>query len=121
MGLLECTEVGGNRRRDIEVSGAEEDHVGKGVEGAESAGAILDHADDAVDAFGDGVGEVSLDEGDDPVGVLAHRSRELFQGLQTAPQGGRGQILEEPLGGPWGAVVPEALELVLQPPGPVDA
>ena len=85
MGLLECAEFGGNLRRDIEVSNAEKDHVGKGVECAESTGAILDDADDAVDAFGDGIGEVSLDEGDDSVSMLTHRSRELFQGLQTAP------------------------------------
>ena len=97
---LECTEFGWNLRRDIEVSGAEENHVGKGVKGAESAGAILDHADDAVEAFGDGVGEVCLDEGDDSLGVLAHRSRELFQGLQTAPHRGRRPVLEEQRGRP---------------------
>jgi hypothetical protein len=124
MGLLECAKFGGNLRRDIEVSNAEKDHVGKGVEGAESTGAILDHvddADDAVEAFGDGVGEVCLDEGDDSVGVLAHRSRELFQGLQTAPHRGRRPVFEEQRGRPWGAVIPEALELVFQLPGPVDA
>ena len=84
MGLLECAKFGENLRRDIEVSNAEKDHVGKGVKGAESTGAILDHADDAVDAFGDGVGEMCLDEGDDSVGVLAYRSGELFLG---APDG----------------------------------
>ena len=87
MGLLECAESGGNLLRDIEVSNAEKDHVGKGVEGAESTGAILDDADDAVDAFGGGIGEVCLDEGDDSVGVLAYRSGELFRvypGLSTA-------------------------------------
>ena len=57
-GFLECTEFGGNLRSDIEVSGLQEDQVGIGVEGAESTGAIFDHADDAVEAFGDGVGEV---------------------------------------------------------------
>ena len=52
MGLLECTEFGWNLRRDIEVCEAQEDHVGRGGEGAESTGAILDEADDAVEAIG---------------------------------------------------------------------
>ena len=53
MGLLECTESGGNLRR-IEVSDAQKDHVGEGIEGSESTGAILDDAYDAVEAFGAG-------------------------------------------------------------------
>ena len=82
----ECTEFGGNLRRDIEVSGAEEDHVGKGVKSAESTGSILDHADDAVEAFGDGVGEVCLNEGQDTLGMLAYGLHERSQRRQTALQ-----------------------------------
>ena len=41
MGHSECTELSGNLRRDIYVSDAQEDDVGKGVEIAESTGAIF--------------------------------------------------------------------------------
>ena len=41
--------------RDIEVTDGEKDHVGKGVEVAESTGSILDDFDDSVEAFGDGI------------------------------------------------------------------
>ena len=51
---LACTEFGENLCRDIEVSGLHEDQVSKGVEGAESPGAIFHHADDAAEAFGNG-------------------------------------------------------------------
>ena len=85
MGLLECTESGGNLRR-IEVSDAQKDHVGEGIEGAESTGAILDDAYDAVEAFGDGVGEVCLNEGQDTLGMLAYGLHERSQRRQTALQ-----------------------------------
>ena len=118
---LQRTESDGNLRRDIEVSDAQEDHVGEGIEGAKSTGSILDDAYDSVEAFGDGVGEASLDEGEDSVGVFAHRLHELSQGLQTAPQSGSGPVLDEASGSPWSSVIPKSFELVLQSPGPVDA
>ena len=56
--IVECTEFGGNLRRDYRgLLAHRKINVGKGVEDAESTGAILDHA---VDAFGDGVGEVCV-------------------------------------------------------------
>ncbi len=43
---------------------------------------ILDHADDSVEAFGHGIGQARVDEGQDAVGVFAHGAHELAQGLQ---------------------------------------
>ena len=55
---LQGTESCGNSCRDIQVSDGKEDHVGKGVESAESTGAVLDDFDDTVEALGNGVGQV---------------------------------------------------------------
>ena len=55
-----CTESGRDLRRDIEVSDAQVNEVGKGIQSFKSTGAILDHADNAVEAFGGGVGQVRV-------------------------------------------------------------
>ena len=85
-GLLH-PESDGNLAGDIEVSDGEEDHVGVGVESAEAAGAVVDQARDAIEAFGDGVGEAGADEGEDAVEMVAKRVDELSQGWQAAAQG----------------------------------
>ena len=51
------TESAGNLRRDVEVSDTQIDQVGEGLQTSESTGAILDHADDSVEAFGHGIGQ----------------------------------------------------------------
>ena len=116
-----CTESGGNLRRDIEVSDAQVNEVGKGIQRFKSTGSILDHADDSIEPFGGGVGQVRVDEGRDAGRMLAHRVDEPAQGLQAAAQGRRRPLLEEAFGGPARLVAPEVLELVLQAPGAVDA
>ncbi len=116
-----CKESGRNLRRDIEVSDAQVDEVGKGIERFKSTGSILDHADDAIEPFGGGLGQVRIDEGRDPGGMLAHRIDEPAQGLQAAVQGRLRPLLEEAFGGPARLVAPEVLELVLQGSGAVDA
>lgn len=80
-GILSCsqgTESGGDPRRDVEVSGTQEDDVGEGVEGAEAAGSILDDADDAIGAFRHRVGQARVDEGEDAIGVFVHGLAPLF-------------------------------------------
>ena len=72
MRVSDGTESSRNLRSDIEVSDAQVDEVGKGFKRLESAGAVLDPAHDAVEAFGGGVGQVCPDEGGDAGGVLAH-------------------------------------------------
>ena len=115
------TESGRNLRRDIEVSDAQVDEVGKGVQRFKSTGAVFEHAHDAVEAFGGGVGQVRTDEGGDAGGVLSHGADEPAQGFQAALQGCGRPLLEEALGRPARFVAPEVLELVLQAPGAVDA
>ena len=110
---LEGMESVGDVRRDIDVSDGEKDHVGKGVEVAESTGSVFDDSHDSVESFSDGIGEVCVDEGEDAVGMRAHGSDELFERLQTAPHGGGRPAVEEALGGPWRLVFPQLFELVL--------
>jgi hypothetical protein len=87
--------VAGIRPRNTDVSDGKKDHFGRGIAAAESTGSVL-HA--AAQAFGDGVGAVSLDGCKDCVGVFAHRSDELLHGFQTAPHEGSRPVLEDPLG-----------------------
>ena len=39
-------------------------------------------ADDSVEAFGHGIGQARVDEGQDAVGVFAHGAHELAQGQE---------------------------------------
>src|SRR3990172_9414745 len=119
-GLLH-PESDGNLAGDIEVSDGEEDHVGVGVESAEAAGAVVDQARDAIEAFGDGVGEAGADEGEDAVEMVAKRVDELSQGWQAAAQGSARPAFEEALGGPGCLVGPEVFKFIFQAPGAVDA
>jgi len=89
----------GDLRRDIDISHTQEDEIRKRVEIAESTGAIFDHADDAIDAFGDGIGQVGLDEGKNTVGVFAHGPDELLEWFQPTPHRGGGPVVEKSLRG----------------------
>ena len=108
------TESGRDLGRDIEVSDAQVDEVCKGIQSFKPAGSILDHADNAVEPFGGGVGQVRIDEGGDTGSVLSHRIDKPAQGLQAAAQGRGRPLLEEAFGRPARPVAPEVLELVLQ-------
>jgi hypothetical protein len=82
---------------------------------------ISDHPDNAVDAFGKGVGGSGIDEGNDGLLMHAQGVDELAHGLQAAMRGAFRPVLEEALGGPGGLVVQESFELLFQAPGPIDA
>ena len=120
-GLLQCAEPAGDLFRDIHVSDCKEDHIAKRVECAKSAGAVLDDLDDAVEAFGDGVGKSCVHECEDAEEVLAKRSDELPQWFKAASERRRRPAFKEAFGSPGCTVFPERLELVLEPPGSVDA
>ena len=83
------TESGRDLRRDIEVSDAQVDEVCKGIQSFKSPGSILDHANNAIEPFGGGVGQVRIDEGGDTGRMLSQRIDQPAQGLQAAAQGPR--------------------------------
>lgn len=118
---LECTEASRNLCRDIYVSDGKEYHISEGIEIAETAGPILDDFDDAVEPFGDGVGEPRTDEREHAVVVSSQGVDELAQGLQSASKGRCHPLPDKAMGRPGRFVFPELLELILQLPGPVDA
>jgi len=76
--------MAGNLRRDIEVADGQVDHVGEALEVAITGSSILDDFDNTVEAFADGVGEVSVDEGEDVIEVIAQGSDKLAQRRDTA-------------------------------------
>ena len=100
--LFQCTESGLDLSRDIQVADGQEDHVGEGVQAAKAAGAILDHADDAVETFGGRIGQASVYERQDTGLVSAKGMDEAAQRFEAAPQGRGGPALEEGLGGMGG-------------------
>ena len=71
--------MAGNLRRDIEVADGQVDHVGEALEVAITGRSILEDFNDTVDAFADGVGEVSVDEGQDVIEMIAQGRDELAQ------------------------------------------
>ena len=73
--------------RQIEVSDAQVDHVGKRVQIAEATGTILDDLDDAIESFSNGVGHAGADEGRHGIVVAAEGMDELAQRLQATEQG----------------------------------
>ena len=56
--------------RDIYVSDDEKDNISEGAEITETPCPVLDDLDDAVEAFGDGIGESGLNEGHDVLSVF---------------------------------------------------
>ena len=74
-------------RRDIDITDCKEDHIGEGIEGSESTGSVLDDLDDPIESFGDGVGQMGVDEGDDVCAVLSKGAYEFSHGLETASEG----------------------------------
>ena len=56
-------------RRNIEVAHGQVDHVGEVVQVTISGSAILDDFDNTVEAFTDGIGQVSIGKGDDVIEV----------------------------------------------------
>ena len=118
---LQCTEADGNLCRDIRISNGEENHVGKGVECAKSAGPVFDDFNDAVYAFSDCIGESRSYKGQYAVVVLPEGVDELTHRRQSASKGRCHPVSDEALGGPRGHVFPELLELILELPCPVDA
>ena len=55
--FLSCTESRWDLSRDIDVTDGQIDEVDEGLDGTESAGAVLDDADDAIEAFGGRIGQ----------------------------------------------------------------
>jgi len=71
--------------------------------------------DDAVDPFGNGVGQSArLDKGDDVVGMAFEGTNKLVQGLEAAAQSGGTPTLREAPGRPWRLIAPEVIELVFE-------
>ena len=121
MDELQCTKAVRDLCRNVQVSNGEKNHVGEGVEIAESAGPILDDLDDTVEPFGNGIGEAASHEGEHPVVVLSQRVDELTHRLESASKGRCHPSPDEALGRPRRFVFPELLELILQLPRSVDA
>jgi|GEM_PF-6554626 len=69
--VSQCTEPLRNLLRQIEIASGEVNHVGKGIKVAVATGPIVNHPDDTVDAFGNGVGDSCIDEGNDGLLMLA--------------------------------------------------
>jgi len=106
--------------RQIDIADSQVDHVGEGVEVAETAGAVLDDPDDAIDTFSDGIGCPSIDEGHHGLLMFSQGVDELAHGRQSAEQSAFGPSFKKALGGPGCLVVPELLELLFQAPGTID-
>ncbi len=68
-----------NLCRDIEVADGQVDHVGEVLEVAITGRSILDDFDNTVESFADGVGKLSVDEGQDVIEVIAQGCDELGQ------------------------------------------
>lgn len=119
--VSQCTEPFRNLLRQIEIASSQVDHVGKGIKVAVTTGPIVNHPDDAVDAFGNGVGDSCIDEGNDGLLMLAQSANELAHGFQATEQSAFRPVLEKALGSPGGLVGPEVLELLFQALGPIDA
>ena len=110
----------GNLRRDIEVADGQVDHVGEALEATITGSSILDDFDNTVEALADGVGKVSVDEGEDVIEVIAQGCDELAQRRDTAAQCGGDPAPEELLRRAPVGIIPEVLKLVLEHPGAVD-
>ena len=74
-------------RRDIYIPDCEEDHIGECLQSPKSAGSVLGDLDDPIEAFGDGVGQMGVDEGDDVCTVLSKGTGQFSHRLQTASKG----------------------------------
>ena len=75
--------MAGNLRRDFEVADGQVDHVGEALEVAITGSSTLDDFDNTVEALADGVGEVSVHEGQDVIEVSAQGCDELAQRRDT--------------------------------------
>ena len=110
----------GNLRRDMEVADSQVDHVGEALEATITGSSILDDFDNTVEALTDGVGKVSVDEGEDVIEVIAQGCDELAQRRDTAAQCGGDPAPEELLRRAPVGIIPEVFKLVLEHPGAVD-
>ncbi len=108
-------------RRNIKVPDGQVDHVGEVIQVAIAGGPILHDFDDTVQALTNGIGQVSVAEGQDVREVSAQCADKRAQCGDPAPQGGGHPASEERLRRDAVAVIPEVLELVLEHPGAVDA
>lgn len=113
-------EPGRDLLRQIDVADSQVDHVGEGVEVPETAGAVLDDSDDAIDTFSDGIGCPGIDEGHHGLLMFSQGMDKLAHGRQSAEQSAFGPALQKALGGPGCLEVPELLELLFQAPGAID-
>ena len=66
-------------RRNIEVANGQVNHVGETVQVAISGGTVFDDFDNTIKTFTDGIGQVSVGEGDDVIEVIPQRADELAQ------------------------------------------
>ena len=73
-------------RRDIALTDCKEDHIGEGIQGSESTGSVLDDLDDPIESFGDGVGQMSGDEGDNFFAVFSEGIDEFPHGFETSSE-----------------------------------
>ena len=53
---LQCTKTSRNLARDIDITDSKKNHVGKGIQGAKSAGSVFHDFDNSVEALGNGIG-----------------------------------------------------------------
>ena len=75
--FLECMEFLRNLSRDIYITNGQVDQVDKRVHGSKSAGTVLHHADDSIEALGGSVGQSRVGEGKDIVNMLPDRADKL--------------------------------------------
>ena len=106
--------------RDVQIADAEVDQVNECFHTSESTGSVFDHSNDAIQPFGYGIGDSTLDKGDDVFGVLSERGHELAEWLQPALEGRGAPTFQESPCGPRGLEVPELLELILQNASPMN-
>lgn len=113
--------MAGNMRRNIEITNDQVDHVSKVIQVAISRGPVFDDFDNTVEAFANGIGQVSIDESEDVLEVISQCADKLAQRGNTASQRGSYPAFEELLRRGAIAVIPEVLELILEHPGTMDA
>ena len=118
--FLDCTEFLRNLSRDIDITNDQVDQVDKRLHSLKSAGTILHHPDDPIEALGGRVGESRVREGKDIVDMFPERVDKLAQRFESALEGGGRPLLQKALRPPGCLIIPELIELVLQHPSAVD-
>ena len=79
-------EFGRDLRRDIYITDCQEDHIGEGIQSTKSTGSVFDDFDDPIESFGDGVGQMNVNERDNFCAVFSEGIDEFSHGFQTSSE-----------------------------------